>query len=319
LANLYVEWKAARDRVKNAASGGSVLTEAETFEIVSEFYHGEMAADDLWRTQVPTEADLEAARKKLISETRGIDLGELEGKELEFASMNLSLGYLRLRDSATMDIDRRRRPLAALRKHSAGETALVSWAAEAAIRQRRVPIQRESSDFRRFCLALLRAWIEVLDRAAERDKGAGRADQVIPRCPPLSRPRQRVIFGHYRRNSVLSLQTTSPSSNSSRGMPQRNLRNIKTDTINQSRKIIEHFVESLPEPRFLARRITKKEVREWKSLLQRFPTARFPYFRWWEALREARLPATIRAPTENSYWMLRAATVMKLRRRECEE
>ena len=59
-----------------------MLTEAEIFEIVSEFYHGEMVADDLWRTQVPTEADLEAARKKLIFETRSIDLDELEGKEL---------------------------------------------------------------------------------------------------------------------------------------------------------------------------------------------------------------------------------------------
>ena len=52
---------------------------------------------------------------------------------------------------------------------------------------------------------------------------------------------------------------------------RENPRNVKLDTIDQSRKVVALFAESLPRVRFPAAQIGKKEVREWKTLIQRLP------------------------------------------------
>lgn len=80
----------------------------------------------------------------------------------------------------------RKHHLRALREHlGQGETVLVHWAADSFIERQRLTVVKHSAQYRELCFRLMRAQIEVLMRAGERDVGnyAG-----VPADPIVIRP-----------------------------------------------------------------------------------------------------------------------------------
>jgi integrase len=146
-----------------------------------------------------------------------------------------------------------------LRKHlGVGETVLVHWAADAFIAKNGLLVEPGSLRYRELCFRLMRAQIEVLQRADERDQGnyTGKAaDPVVvrPVAPetPVAKPGESVmdLFEQY--------ATENPKS-------------IALATLAQARRDIGTFV-SLVGKDFPATSIGKKSVREWKALLLRYP------------------------------------------------
>lgn len=152
----------------------------------------------------------------------------------------------------------RQHQLRALREHlGRGETVLIEWAADAYIERRQLLVERGSVRYRELCFRLMRAQIEVLQRAGERDVGdySGRpADPVVTRpaaTPEVAKPGETitVLFERYAKEN-----------------PKR----IASATLQQARRDIGTFVELVGES-FPVSGIDKKAVREWKALLQAYP------------------------------------------------
>jgi hypothetical protein len=271
LALLHSDWRYERDRLKGGGHEEAALTDGDISDIVSDFYHSELRADDNLRAEMPTDADLEILRAKVRREAEGVDLSALEGKSLEIAVLGLSADFLVAKNGAKYESERRGVLLRELRKHSAkGETVLVRWAADEALRRRQLAIPSDGRDYRRLCQAILRTWIEVLDRATERDQGIWKG---VPADPIVAKA---IAANHAVTVSTeTSAITTAIREETIDALFERyaseNPRNVKVDTLDESRKIIALFVEALPAAVFSAARISKKEVREWKALLQLYP------------------------------------------------
>jgi integrase len=148
--------------------------------------------------------------------------------------------------------------LRALREHlGTGETVLVHWAADSYIEQNRLLVVKGSQQYRALCFRLMRAQIEALQRASERDNGnyAGLpSDPIVTRpaaTAEIAKPGERLmdLFDVY---------------------VKENPKRITQATIMQARRDIGTFVE-LVGSNFPVSKLDKKAVREWKVLLQSYP------------------------------------------------
>lgn len=204
----------------------------------------------------------------------------------------------------------RRWHLRSLREHlGKGETVLVQWAADAYIERNKLLVERGSSRYRELCFRLMRAHIEALQRADERDAGnyAGQpADPLVMRPAPsaeIAKPGETIteLFERYAKEN-----------------PKR----IRDATLAQARRDIGTFVELVGSD-FPVARIEKKAVREWKALLQRYPvkateTAIFKGMGFKELIeaneRLERPKPVISAKTVNRYMPALAGSATGLRR-----
>lgn len=160
--------------------------------------------------------------------------------------------------SATRLLGSREHHLRALREHlGRGETVLIEWAADAFIERHQLMVERGSGQYRELCSRLMRAQIEVLLRAGERDLGnyAGMpADPIVTRpakTAEVAKPGERLmdLFEQY---------------------VKENPKAISQATIMQARRDIGTFIELVGED-FPVSNLDKKAVREWKALLQEYP------------------------------------------------
>lgn len=271
LANLHADWEYERQRAKAGDRDVPTLGDQAILEIVADFYQSELAADEEFRNQIPTDADLEILHARLRKDARGLDLSGLEEKNVELAVLGLSVDFLAARDAAKLDAERRQKLLLELRKHSAkGETVLVQAAADEALRRRGLAIPRGSREYRRLCQALLRGWIEALDRAAERDEGTWKGAPADPTVAK-SIAEQSAAAPSIEAPSIALAADGETIEALFERYASENPRNVKVDTLDQSRKIVALFIEALPSAAFPAAKISKKEVRAWKALLQRYP------------------------------------------------
>jgi hypothetical protein len=134
---------------------------------------------------------------------------------------------------------------------------LIERAADAYIERKQLLVERGTAQYRQLCLRLMRAQIEVIQRANERDAGdfSGRtADPIVSRpaaTPEVAKPGEKLVelFERYAREN-----------------PKR----ISEATLRQARRDIGTFVE-LVGADFPVTGIGKKVVREWKALLQAYP------------------------------------------------
>lgn len=152
----------------------------------------------------------------------------------------------------------RQHHLRALREHlGRGETVLVHWAADSFIERQRLSVTKGSAQYRELCFRLMRAQIEALMRADERDAGnyAGMpADPIVTRpaaSPEVAKPGERLmeLFERY---------------------AKENPKAISVATIMQARRDIGTFVELVGSD-FPVATLNKASVREWKTLLQSYP------------------------------------------------
>lgn len=199
--------------------------------------------DDLRRRRDMTESDFAKATWEHYAT-------ELRADELERTMPELV--------SATRLLGSREHHLRALREHlGRGETVLIEWAADAFIERHQLLVESGSSQYRELCFRLMRAQIEVLTRAGERDMGnfAGApADPIVTRpaaTAEVAKPGERVmdLFDQY---------------------VKENPKGISQATIMQARRDIGTFIELVGED-FPVSKLDKKAVREWKSLLQAYP------------------------------------------------
>ncbi|KFL30637.1 hypothetical protein JP75_14275 [Devosia riboflavina] len=152
----------------------------------------------------------------------------------------------------------RQHHIRALRDHlGRGETVLVQWAADSYIERHKLILIKGSAQYRDLCLRLMRAQIEALLRAGERDTGdyAGQPrDPIVTRptaSAEIARPGERLmdLFDRYEKE---------------------NPKGISVATFMQARRDIGTFIE-LVGADFPVSKLDKKAVREWKMLLQSYP------------------------------------------------
>ena len=176
--------------------------------------------------------------------------GELRADELERTMPELG--------KAIGKLGSRQHHLKALRDHlGRGETALIEWAADAFIERHQLIVERTSGQYRELCFRLMRAQIEVLLRAGERDLGnyAGMpADPIVTRpaaTAEVAKPGERLmdLFNRYEKEN-----------------PKR----VKEAALMQARRDIGTFIELVGED-FPVTRLDKKAAREWKALLMEYP------------------------------------------------
>ena len=140
-----------------------------------------------------------------------------------------------------------------------GETKLVDDVTQRALDQRGLEVAKGSPEYRQLAQGLQRAELEALDRAAQRDAGdfGGQPRDALIK-PPAAQLRANVAAPG---ESVAELFAA---------YARENPKNVKPDTLNQSRMAVDLFTGTLP-PHFPASGINKKAVREWKALLLQYP------------------------------------------------
>ncbi|MCC6736528.1 MAG: site-specific integrase [Bauldia sp.] len=234
LADLHDQWKRLRE--------GKGLSEAEVRDAVWRRYSELVAADEELRQSLPTEDDLDEIWRILVAEFGDYDLE--------------AWGIFRtIRDRFDDERRERRERLAQLRTDSArGETRLVAETIAKEIRDRRLPVQKGTKDYRRLAQGIQRAELEALTRAEERDAGnfGGAPKDPLVAPPPPSKPKGEDIL-----TAFDAYATENP-------------RNVIPDTLAQSRMAIELFVSTLG-PGATVDQIDKKAARDWKALLLKYP------------------------------------------------
>jgi integrase len=140
---------------------------------------------------------------------------------------------------------------------SKGETVLVQWAADAFIERNQLLVERGSQQYRMLCLRLMRAQVEAMQRADERDAGdwAG-----MPRDPIVVRPASTAEVAKPGEQIGELFEVYA----------KENPKAISQATLAQARRDVGTFI-ALKGSDFPVSGIEKKVVREWKALLQRYP------------------------------------------------
>lgn len=228
-----------RELVRSLGTSDRRTASARKLAVLTEWQH---QFADLRRRRDMNEADFAIATwKHYVEELR---LDEVERLAPQSEAGNRS--------------DMRQHHLRALREHlGRGETFLVHWAANAYIERERLLVERGSARYRELCFRLMRAQIEAVQRAIERDAGnyAGApADPIVTRpaaSAEVAKPGERLreLFERY--------ATENPNA-------------ISKETLAQARRDVGTFM-ALVGDEFPVSQLDKKAVREWKSLLQRYP------------------------------------------------
>jgi len=228
---------------------------ADLAHAVWDHYTGELGQDDSARQALPVQADIDSASRELFASA---DRGEVRGEgPLGIMAATLDIDVLQSR--ATAQQDNRKAQSSMMRQHVAsGETALIEWAADDYIVRRQLLVEKGTPAYRDLCLRLQRAHIEALNRTFERDAGDYTGTPSDPIVVPPS-PGQTATAGPG--ESVMELFEQYARENS---------KQVKPDTLDQSRHAVEHFVETVGRS-YPAAKIDKKSVREWKAILMQWP------------------------------------------------
>jgi integrase len=162
-----------------------------------------------------------------------------------------------IRDQLERDQAERAGRFAVLKWASArGDTRPVAEEVTKLARAKRVNLIKGNPDHKRLSQGLMRAELEALQRAQERDQGDFSG---VPRDPIVA-PRIAVP-------KVASADTIMGQFDT---YAQANPNSIKPDTLDYSRKCVAIFAESLPKD-FPASKIDKRAVIAWHDLLREFP------------------------------------------------
>lgn len=246
LAALHAEWESVRASLAPATLDPGAVNKA-----VADFYRAELDADEAARRSLPTSEDLDALEEAAVDRLQASAdaFRALPLPERRIAVFVETLDHAIAAEVAG-DRRREREALAAeVRRHAAsGETALITWAADAMIARQGLKIIKGSPAYRELCQRLQRAQLEALKRADERDAGKWDGE---PTDPSVTTSGETITeaFAAYRRDVAGRLSA---------------------DTLRQSEACIGMFADFVG-PGFAMARVTKKEVRAWKEALYKLP------------------------------------------------
>lgn len=231
-----------------------ILTKDDRDHAVWDHYTGALDRDDAERAQLPTEAEIAAAKSGVFKSTReGADLSQ------PLAVLDVSVEAIAMQNAANMSAERRRIKLEHLRKHVAtNETALIADEVDAYVATHRLIAPRDSAGWITLARAMMRAEIEALRRSLERDAGDYGGQPGDPIVKPATGPRRETAAPGERISDVFEI------------FASENPRGVAKDRVDQCRRDIGTFVEMVGAT-FPLKNITKAEVRDWKQLLTKLP------------------------------------------------
>lgn len=224
---------------------------------VWDHYRSELDHHRRDREALPTQAQLTGASAQIQAD---IATGAVSWSDDQLVQLDATVELLAMRDRAKLDRDFRARRKAALIEHLRdGETALVEWAADAVIAREGLLVEKGTPRYRELCHGLQRAELEGIRQVEAEEAGEfGRKPQdpiIKPALPFASNT--TAAPGE----SVMELYEEYAADNP---------RGVKADTLAMNRQIVGLF-DGCVGPRFPAKRIDKKAVREWKRELRKFP------------------------------------------------
>ncbi|MGV2137386.1 DUF6538 domain-containing protein [Agrobacterium sp. 16-2014-1-2a] len=218
-------------------------------------YEATLQRDDQRRNALPTSADIEAEKAKIMERAKAGEISNIDPLTIFDATLDLEV----LKNARQFEEQTRRTKLDALQKHLAdGETALVAAHVDAYAEDNRLLMDAKDPDWKDTAQRMIRAEIEGLKRTLERDKGdygGVPSDPIV--TPATNTARQAAAPGE----SIMELFELYAAEN-----PKQ----ITADTLAQARRDIGNFLEHVGST-CPAHRIDKKAVREWKALLMKYP------------------------------------------------
>ena len=235
------------------------LVEADLELAVWQHYTDSVERDEARRQNLPTQNDIDEAIERAVGyvEKESIDIND----PLARLDARLEVQVLQdcLRGAKSVDAKARKAKLSALRKHLAtGETALIEHEVDAFLARNKLVLTRGSPDRKALARMMMRAEIEALRRAQERDEGDYSGVPLDPIVKPASGS-ARVLAGPG--ESIVEVFELYSAENPNQ---------VKADTLNQARRDIGLFAQFVGST-YPVKLISKKNVREWKALLLKYP------------------------------------------------
>ena len=225
---------------------------------VWDHYTSALARDEAERSNLPGDAEIDAERNRLFGM---VDRGEIAGIDA-VSVLNATIDLQVMQQMGEITAEHRKVKMADLKKHLAkGNTALIASEVDAYLQANRLMVEQGTPEWVSLARHMMRAEIEALERSLERDKGdfAGRPRDSLVKAPALERRGQLEVaaVGESFMEAVEAFKKENP-------------RNVSRSRIDESCRDIGIFVETVG-PGFPVAKITKKHVREWKTLLMKYP------------------------------------------------
>jgi integrase len=278
LAKLQNDWASLRHKREPG--------EFELRSAVISFFREEEERDLERRLILPTQVEIDAAEALLRRRLAAPPLAALDTKERQMAALGDLVDFLSVSNSASDDAKRRAVLLKELRAHAGrGETVLVRWAADDIAARAGWELDPAGFTYRRLCQMLMRAWMQSLELSAKRDEGVFDGKPTDTMLNEVNPAPAKTAAGESAAELYEQFAIENPGA-------------CKPDTLNQNRKIVDLFLDSVG-PGFAAAKIDKKVVREWKGLLLKFPVkaSETKHFKGKPIREVVKLNETIRKPT----------------------
>lgn len=236
-----------------------ILTDGDKAAAVWQHYTEGLERDEDRRSNIPTDADIEAATEEAVQRVQREKIDTADPLAMLDAALEIHVLRDQLNGAESIDAKARRAKLSELRKHlSAGHTALIDHEVDEFLARNKLIIEPESPDRGALARQMMRAEIEVLRRTVERDEGNYVGQPLDPIVKPANGARRTVAEPGQSILEVFEIYATE------------NPNQVKPDTLTQARRDVGLFVQYVGET-FPVSGIDKKAVREWKALLLKFP------------------------------------------------
>ncbi|KAB0679513.1 DUF6538 domain-containing protein [Aureimonas leprariae] len=244
-------WQAECDDVRSRRT----ITTADMADATWRHYSGTLDRDEDARRRRPGRDEIDQAIATVRARVERGEIASADPLEILDATLEVQV----MQKAGELDAELRRAKLADLRKHlPLGETALVAHEVDAYVEDHKLLVERKGGQWNEIARRMMRAEIEGLERTLERDRGDyGEAPRDPIVKPAAGGSRERAEPGE----GIMELFEI---------YARENPKGIATDTLNQARRDVGTFAETLGRSA-PARRIDKRAVREWKALLVRAP------------------------------------------------
>lgn len=251
---IIAEWQREFDDLR--ARRNLVVSDRE--HVVWDHYTSSLEQDDAQRSQIPGEAEIEAAKAAIYLRVKR---GEIKGID-PLALLDATLELKVTQDASGFFARSRKVKLQHMRQHLAkGDTALIADAVDEYLREHGLHIDRSTVDWIVVARLMMRAEIEAMQRAEERDRGdfSGQPNDPIVKAPTLER--RHHIEAAIPGESIFETVDV---------FKRENARNVSASRMNESCRDIAIFIETVG-PGFPISKVNKKHVRDWKMLLMKYP------------------------------------------------
>ncbi|WP_444460221.1 DUF6538 domain-containing protein [Rhodobacter capsulatus] len=231
------------------------LVPADRDHAVWDHYTATLARDEADRAALPSPAQIEAEKTKLVEKAQRGEIKDAEPLTILDATLDLQV----MQRAGEVSAHAREAKLKDMRKHLIeGNTALIAHEVNAYLHNNRLLVEPGTPDWISLARHMMRAEIEALQRTLERDRGdyTGHPSDPIVK-PPTGGRREFAKPGE----TIMEVFETFASENPNRVTPDR---------LNQIRRDIGIFVEVVGAG-FPVHAIDKVAVRDWKALLVKYP------------------------------------------------